>query len=192
MRKPPRLRRLRRERFEAFTADPDKAMLVITAHSASGKGLPSLCLGLDIPVTTLQDWINADALRVSAYAQARRTGAAHLAEQSLSILDEVERDKDGMPTSATVQLVKAKSDSLKWLAARISPPDWGDSLHMTGEVSVKVDIRGILEKREQRLKELIVEQVECVPISALPSVERARESQQVFQQSPETMNHDNP
>ncbi len=147
-------KRQRRQRFAQFTADPDRAMQAIVEHVGKGRGLTSFAQGVDLPLSSLHDWVRAQPERALMYDRARQRGAAALAEESLNVLDTAERGGDGLPTSATVAIVKAKSDTLKWLAARLSPADWGDSLAISSTIAVSFDIRALLARREERLMQL--------------------------------------
>ena len=181
------VKKARKQRFESLIADEARAMQEICAHVSNGHGLKNFAIGKNIALSSIHDWIRRNPQRTAMYDEARVIGAGVLVEKSIEVLDECERDKNGLPTSATVMLAKTKSETLRWIAARLAPKDWGDSLHMTAEVTVKVDIRNILARREEKLRLLEAEaiEVEMLPhfgqVAELP----ARESQQVFQQSPE-------
>lgn len=177
-------RRERRQRFEQFTGDEQGAMAAIVEFVSSGKGLRAFAEGADLPMATLHDWIRENPDRGIQYDRARKLGATSLVEESLRVIDQVERGADGLPTSATVQHAKLKSDSLKWIAERLSPADWGSSIQVTSTTRVEVDIRQMLDIRERRLMELFDS-----PLSRLSTDICARETSRETIYQPQEEQH---
>jgi hypothetical protein len=130
---------------------------------------------MNMPLSSLHDWICRDVGRKAQYDAARTLGAASLVEKSVKVLDECERDENGQLTGPAVALVKAKSETLRWIAARLAPKDWGDRLELHGD-PVAFDLKAVLALREARLMAL-----DCTPITinqtALPAEVRARGEQ---------------
>ncbi len=144
------IKRQRRERFDLLTQNANMAMREIVEYIAAGQGLRKFATEHDIAMSSIHDWITRDPERSQRYDQARRLGAGALVEKSLSVLDEAERNSAGDLTSPGVLLAKTKSETLRWIAARLAPKDWGDSVEVRGTL-VNFDFRAVLEQRESRL-----------------------------------------
>jgi len=178
------VKKARKQRFESLIADEARAMQEICAHVANGHGLKNFAIGKNIAISSIHDWIRRNPQRATMYDEARVIGAGVLVEKSIEVLDEVERDKNGLPTSATVMLAKTKSETLRWIAARLAPRDWGDTINISADVRVSVDMTALLARREEKLRRLEGEVIEgeMLPPAGQIADIPARES---FQQSPE-------
>lgn len=177
--------------------DEGKALQSIVEYVSAGRGLTSFAKENKLSIASLHGWIRATPERAEQYDKARLLGADALVEQSVQVLNEAERNANGDLTSPGVLLAKTKSETLRWIAARLAPKSWGDSININAEMTVRVDLPALLAKREARLQRIDAEVIEgeMTPISAPTRNKRAREAlpmQTDFQQSPETMNHDNP
>ena len=145
----------RRARLASLLANPDDLLSDIIATVKAGIGLRGWCLNKDVPFSSLYDWVCEDADRKRRYDEARLIGAHSLVEESLAILDaDPPRTDAGNIDAAGVNLMKARSDARRWLAGRLLPKQYGDAVSLDVNHTHTVNLRTLLERREQRLKEL--------------------------------------
>lgn len=160
-------RRARRQRFDALVAAPD-FMDKLCEHIGHGHGLTSFAQGVDVPISSLHDYVRRDPIRAAQYDQARIVGAHTLVESSLAVFDDCERNTEGELTGPGVQLAKAKSETMRWLAGKLAPRHYGEVLALKIE-TVAINIQNILDRREQRLRRCI--EGECTTsIAHIPDV----------------------
>lgn len=184
MRTPSPRKRERRARFESLIADPE-TYLGILATLRSGIGLRTWALAHDVPYATIAKWIDTDPERKHQAAEARIAGAHALVEESLMILDgDPPKHPSGGIDNAGVNLLKARSEARRWLAARLMPKQYGDSIELSTKATVEVNIQAILELRERRLRaidENITQEAPAISIHAREVLPLLTD----FQQSPE-------
>lgn len=133
----------RRERFEAWVADPEGAMSELCEWMCEGKSLRTFIVGKDFPYGSVYEWIAADESRADRYAHARDIRATNLSEQ---IEDEAFADPPqnsrGDVDSGAVQLMRLRVDSIKWAASKLAPKRYGDKIEV--DATVKHDVVGEL------------------------------------------------
>lgn len=149
-------------RVEAMMSEPDALLAEIVAHLKEGRGLRGFATAYDVPFSTLDDWINADPVRRRAVDEARTLGAHCLVEESITLLDQVPLAPSGAVDGAHVQLLKARSEARRWLAERLLPRKYGNSLHLVTDVGF--NMAALLERREQRLREFTAQAIEGVAV----------------------------
>jgi predicted transcriptional regulator len=119
----------------AFTdEDRTEAFAQLFAAMAGGQTLAQTARELGLGESTLRMWLQADAGAMQRYRRAKQLLGQALAEQALTIALNT--------TVARFQADRLKVDTLKWLAARINPEEFGErTMHeQTGEVVVKVQV----------------------------------------------------
>ena len=146
----------RREHCEktiALLADP-AAFAEILEAARCGVGLHTWVVAKNVPYGVVRHWIQRDPRRAADWEQARAEGAHFLVEDALRIVDaNPERRADGSIDPAGVSLMKHRSDARRWLAGRLLPTMYSDSINIESRHNVSFDLRGLLDKREARLRE---------------------------------------
>ena len=101
---------------------------------AGGQTLAATARELAVPEATIRRWIQRDAAVMEEYRRAKQLLGQAFAEQALAIALDT--------TVAKFQADRLKVDTLKWLAARANPEEYGErTMHeQTGEVVVKVQV----------------------------------------------------
>ena len=85
----------------------------------SGSLVMTVCQELGVSTSAMQRWIaRGGAERIASYTRAREAGAHTLAEQTIAIADEADRE--------TVQVAKLRSDNRWRMAAKLNPDVYGD------------------------------------------------------------------
>lgn len=102
---------------------------------SDGRSEKSVCSDADMPSReTVWKWDGEDPDFSRSYAHAREARAAHLAEEALSIGDEL----GDAPTSEQVQAAKLRVDTRKWFAAKLHPKKYGDRIQTDATLSASV------------------------------------------------------
>ena len=121
--------------------------------------LVTICRELDLDPSTVYDWRNRHEDFANKYARARDDQADLLAEEILEIADDssgdLRVDEDGNETLNTefVQRSRLRVDARKWLASKLKPKKYGDSLKLDGEINVKHGLADKLAAAEKRVSE---------------------------------------
>jgi len=98
----------------------------------SGVLVMALCDQLGVSTSAFHRWVaRGGAERTALYTRAREAGAHTLAEQTISIADEADRD--------TVQVAKLRSDNRWRMAAKLHPEVYGEKQ----QALVNIDLGGI-------------------------------------------------
>ena len=85
----------------------------------SGVLVMALCNQLGVSTSAFHRWVaRGGESRTALYTRAREAGAHSLAEQTISIADEADRE--------TVQVAKLRSDNRWRMAAKLNPDVYGD------------------------------------------------------------------
>lgn len=119
---------------------------------SNGKSLSEICRADDMPSReTVYAWKAANQAFSDRYARAVEDRAEHLAEEILAIADDDEGDygfketKDGDGESAkpcilpdNIQRARLRVDARKWIASKLFPKKWGDSMRHEGEIVVSI------------------------------------------------------
>jgi len=85
---------------------------------AEGHSLMSVLRDLQIPASTVFNWLHANPMFMENYTRARTTQADVLVEQILEIID----DKHDDPNSRRVRM-----DGRKWIAGKLRPKKYGEA-----------------------------------------------------------------
>ena len=131
-------------------AETSKCSKLIHAHGGadwvwdqlgSGMLVMTLCDQLGVSTSAFHRWVErGGAERTALYTRAREAGAHSLAEQTISIADQADRD--------TVQVAKLRSDNRWRMAAKLNPDVYGDKQAPL----VNIDLAGItLDALRQRV-----------------------------------------
>lgn len=144
-----------RARFQAWAAQPDNAAMeelcaFIVAGEEQGH-LKAFCGEHGFNYTTALAWIARDPARSELYARAREDRSDTIAERILSVADEdcttpimgtqiidgvlVEVEVGRKVDPAKVQLLRLKSDNLKWSASKLKPKMYGDKLDVNANIN---------------------------------------------------------
>jgi hypothetical protein len=108
--------------------DPDLGGKVVEMVG-DGYGLQAACVALNVPRRTVRTWVAEQPDFASALALARREGLEVLADEIISIGDEVE----GCTDNAVVQAARLRVESRKWLLSKLRPEQYGDKVEVTGK-----------------------------------------------------------
>ena len=134
----------------AFIESSD-AMDRIVEHVMGGHGLMDFCMKHELKRASVRKWIYEDQERIKLYEDARIMAADAYVDMATKVLEDCERDEEGQLTGPGVNLAKYRSDNYKWLAARLDPRTYGDRVSVDTTTTVTVDIRGLLDKRMEKL-----------------------------------------
>lgn len=111
----------KRERWSAMMANPDATMTSICDWIVEGKGLLSWVRHHDLTYASAWQFIAGDERRREAYEEAMVVAGHALFDQAIAVLQEPPRlTDDGKIDHAWVALQRAKSDTLRWQAARLN------------------------------------------------------------------------
>jgi hypothetical protein len=94
-----------------------------------GYGLQAACVALNVPRRTVRTWAAEQPDFAKALQLARRDGLEVLADEIISIGDEVE----GCTDNAVVQAARLRIDARKWLLSKLHPERYGDKVELTGK-----------------------------------------------------------
>lgn len=108
---------------------------LVCERLAEGQSLRKICTGEDFPsITTVWRWLSAREEFSKQYARAREEQAEFLADEIISIADELMPvGIDGKIDSAAVNQARLKIDSRKWVASKLKPKRYGDSTTLKGD-----------------------------------------------------------
>lgn len=90
---------------------------------------------------TIREWVHDDPQLAPLYARAREDAADALAEQALRIALK--------STAATYQQDRLKVDTLKWIAAKRRPREYGDKMQLTDTEDQPLVVRWVTEDRRR-------------------------------------------
>lgn len=110
----------------------------ICAMLMQGKSLNKICPELGINITTVWDWLNKYQDFSTKYVRAREAQADLLAEEIVSIADELEIEAKHQGETVTfdvsataVQRNRLRVDARKWYASKLAPKKYADKLETT-------------------------------------------------------------
>ena len=114
----------------------------ILARVAEGETLRSVSRDPEMPsFSTIHRWINSDAEdaseRWNQYARARNIGLDSMAEETLEIADDSDRDFDdeGRYNGEAVQRSRLRCDQRRWHLSKLRPDKYGDISKIQNELS---------------------------------------------------------
>ena len=133
----------------------DELAGLICAKLAQGVPLVRMCREEGMPsVVTVYAWLAKHRPFLNMYAQARADQADTLADEIIDIADDSARDtittEDGreIPNTEWINRSRLRVDARKWVAAKLKPKKYGDSLAVGGSDDMPplkvtaVDVRG--------------------------------------------------
>lgn len=152
-------KRERRERYEAWIANPEEAIEELAewlVEMGEHGHLLGFCKVKDIPYTTVRGWIDSDSERIATYARAREVRAEAMEVETLSIVD---RDPDRNPITGAVDTgdvahMKLRADHRRWLLSKLAPKKYGDKLDIDANLKVDAvgDLRAFLDGSRLKVK----------------------------------------
>jgi hypothetical protein len=108
-------------------------------HIASGKSLVSWCNKSGIGYSTIMAHLAKDLAFQEKYARAREHQADYLVDEILAISDDVSQDVtvdakgNHVVDGFGAQRARLMVDSRKWVASKMRPKKYGDTLKHTGD-----------------------------------------------------------
>lgn len=122
------------QKLEAF------GMAAICQRTADITPQRTIAAEIGVSWATMMAWIDADQARTEQYARAREAQADKLAEDMLSIADEltIEAKYSGEDvtldvSSSSVARNRLRVDARKWLASKMAPKKYGEKLELAGD-----------------------------------------------------------
>jgi len=113
-----------------------------------GRSERSVCKDPDMPAhATIYKWEQENPEFATQYARARDERAAHLAEEALTIAD----DLGETPSSEQVQKARLQIDTRKWFAAKLAPKKYGDRIQT--DATVQANVTGDMTMRLQAMSD---------------------------------------
>lgn len=107
----------------------------------SSLGLKHICDDLNVPYSSVREWIYNDKHEMSAkYARAKEMQMEHMADEILDIVDDGSNDLMTIVKGDTVyeqenkEIVnrsKLRADTRKWLMSKLAPKKFGEKLDLT-------------------------------------------------------------
>jgi hypothetical protein len=141
-------RKERRARFDAWCAEPESLQDLLD-YLVNGGTPTEFARTLDVPYVMLRDWAEAEPARSAAYARAREDGADARFYRIESLLDEepAYHPITGVIDPGSVQLMKVRIDTLRWIASKLANRKYGDKLDINAKVEHDVvgDLRTFLQ-----------------------------------------------
>ena len=135
--------------WQAAIKNPDALMTAIINHVAEGKGLLSWTKQNAVSHATVWNWVNSDSQRERAYNAARVVAADYLFDEALKIIDaEPERLESGAVDNASVTLQRARFDARRWIAAKMAPSRYGESLKVETDAGISI-IQALAEAKQR-------------------------------------------
>ena len=127
------------------TFTQEKADSICDIISTSNKSLRTIALELNIPVTTILQWLRDNIEFSNQYARAKEMQADFLAEEIIEISEHTEEDHTAFTGTNVVQRDKLRIEARKWVAAKLKPKKYGDRLDLTtdGEKLAPLDLSAI-------------------------------------------------
>ena len=79
------------------------------------------------------EWLDADPLFVDKYARAKQEQADYLAEELVDLADESASIVGDGHDNARIQAARLRVDTRKWVASKLKPKKYGDSMTHKGD-----------------------------------------------------------
>src|SRR5690606_35883601 len=113
----------------------------ICRRLAEGETLRAICRELDIPASTVLEWVRDDRDGFSErYARARELGYEVMADELIEIAD---------GGSGDWQRDRLRVDTRKWLLARMLPRRYGDRVTLAGDAAAPLGVVMLPEVRDE-------------------------------------------
>ena len=135
-------------RLDSLIAEHGESWLLsaFVSRIAEGESPHTVATGLGLPWFVLRGWLEDKPERMAQMELGKRCFADGLVWESLSAA----RDAD----SETVAVARLQADHFSKMASRMSRDEWGDKQQVEVKTTHTVDIRGLLDAREQRLMDI--------------------------------------
>jgi hypothetical protein len=112
---------IKKERWTVMKVNPEETMICICNWLVEGRGLLSWVRYHGLTYSTVWQFIAGDERRREAYEAAMVVAGHALFDKAIAVLEEPTRlTNDGRVDHGWVALQKAKSDTLRWQAARLN------------------------------------------------------------------------
>ena len=116
-------------------------MAAICRRIADGEMVEEAATAEGITARTVREWVHQEPRLAPLYARAREDAADALAERALQIATQA--------TAATYQQDRLKVDTLKWLAAKRRPREYGDKLELANNEERPLVVTFVTEDRRR-------------------------------------------
>lgn len=137
-------------------------VMAVVRHMASGRTLAKACKMLGKRPDVVRGWILRDEDFAWMYRQARLMMAQALVDEALEIAEKT--------TNHTIGQDRLRIDTLKWVASRMNPAEFGDRQILDGRNETTLEIKIVEETPSINASEKPL-QVTARAIEALPSGE---------------------
>jgi hypothetical protein len=142
---------------------------------SKGESLRKICDDEHMPnFTTIYDWLAKDEGFAYHYARARDTQADHYVEETVEIADDGRNDwmeangQDSVGWQLNgehIQRSRLRIDTRKWIASKLRPKKYGDSIKVETETTIKSDTSVTDPKKLLTTAEYII--TSCLDLPAL-------------------------
>ena len=105
---------------------------------SSGKSLSKVCREHDLPADLVRRWIISNEDYAYQYRQARLLMAQALVDKALHLAENA--------TNHTIGRDRLEIDTLRWVAARMNPAEFGDRQIVDGNQNTTLEIRVVEEE----------------------------------------------
>lgn len=131
---------------------------------SSGQSLRKASAAAGISFWLAKRHLRADADLQRRYVEATGDRADVLAEQIEELVDEpIPAGLSGAERSAWVQHQRLRFDARRWIASKLHPSRYGDTIRVDANVMPSSSLRKLLDERERRLQQSVLEGIaECV------------------------------
>lgn len=121
----------------------------ICERLSAGESLRGICETLEVTESGVRKHAMDDLQFGARYARARNIGLDSLAEKTL----EIAADKNRDPNCRRVEV-----EAIKWFASKLRPDKYGDRLELAGKVEHEVIAADVLrDRRQARLAQMLRE-----------------------------------
>lgn len=139
---------IKRKQGRPLVHDPVEVWPVILELISSGKSLRTASAEAGISFWLAKRHLRTDSDLQQRYVEAMSDRADVLAEQIEELVDTpIPEGLTGAERSAWVQHQRLRFDARRWIASKLHPSRYGDSIKLEASVTPAVNIRELLEKR---------------------------------------------
>jgi hypothetical protein len=118
---------------------------------SAGKSLAAVCKENDLPAARVRSWIISNEDYAYQYRQARLLMAQALVDRALHLAHNT--------TNHTIGRDRLEIDTLRWVAARMNPAEFGDRQIVDGNQNTTLEIKVVEEEAPMNVREKPVQKV---------------------------------
>ena len=115
-----------------------QAVETVFKGMSAGKSLAQVCKEEDLPTANVRRWIISNEDYAYQYRQARLLMAQALVDRALELAREA--------TNHTIGRDRLEIDTLRWVAARMNPAEFGDRQIVDGNQNTTLEIKVVEEE----------------------------------------------